>query len=73
MIWRELHFYVFMDCGASQVVLVVKNPSANARDTGDAGSIPELGGFPGGGYSNPLLYYCLENAHGLKSLAGYGP
>ena len=29
--------------GASQMALVVKNPPANAGDTGDVGSIPELG------------------------------
>ena len=73
MILRELHFYVFMNCGASQMVLVVKNPFANAGDTEDADSIPELGRSPGGGNSNPLLYSCLENAHGLKSLVGYSP
>ena len=28
--------------GASQVVLVVKNPTANARDVRDVGSIPVL-------------------------------
>ena len=32
--------------GVSQVVLVVKNPPANAGDTRDVGSIPELGRFP---------------------------
>ena len=41
---------------------VVKNPPANAGDTGDMGSIPELGGSPGGGNCNPLQYSCLENA-----------
>ena len=25
------------------------------------GSIPGLGGSPGGGHDNPLLYSCLEN------------
>ena len=73
MIWRGLHFNVFMDYGASQMVLVVKNQSANATDAGDAGWISELGRSPGGGNRNPLLYSCLENAHKLKSLAGYGP
>ena len=73
MILRELHFYVFMNCGASQTVLVVKNPFANAGDTQDVDSIPELGRSPGGGNSNPLLYSCLENAHKPKSLVGYGP
>ena len=32
--------------GTSQVALVVKNPPANAGDTGDSGSIPGLGRFP---------------------------
>ena len=37
---------------ASQVVLVVKNPPVNAGDVRDAGSIPGLGRFPGGGQGN---------------------
>jgi len=40
--------------GASQVVLVVKNPPANAGDVRDKGSIPGLGRSPGGGHGNPL-------------------
>ena len=36
----------------------VKNPPANA---GDVGSIPGLGGSPGGGNGNPLQCPCLEN------------
>ena len=40
---------------------VVKNPSANAGDPGDVGSIPGLGRSPGEGSSNPLQYPCLEN------------
>ena len=39
---------------------VVKNPSANAGDIGDAGSIPGLG-TPGGGHGNPLQYSCPGN------------
>ena len=50
---------------ASQVALVVKNPLANAGDTGDAGLIPGWGRSPGGGHGNPCLrilqYFCLEN------------
>ena len=46
---------------ASQVALVVKNLPANARDIGDAGSIPELGRSPEGGLSSPLQYSFLEN------------
>ena len=41
---------------------VVKNPPPNAGDTGDAGSIPRLGRFPGEGNSNPLQYSCLANS-----------
>ena len=44
-----------------QVVLVVKNPLANAGDITDVGSIPELGRSPGEGNGNPLQYSCLEN------------
>ena len=46
---------------ASQVALVVKNPTANAGDTRDMGSIPGSGRSPGGGHGNPLQYSCLEN------------
>ena len=47
--------------GASQVVLVVKNLPANARDIRDEDSIPGLGRSHGGGHGNPLQYSCLEN------------
>ena len=40
------------------MVLVVKNPPANA---GDVGCIPGLEISPGGGHGNPLHYSCLEN------------
>ena len=43
------------------VALVVKNPPANAGDTGDADSIPVSGRSPGIGNGNPLQYSCLEN------------
>ena len=48
-------------CLASQVVLLVKNPSANAGDVRDAGSSPGLGRSPGGGHGKQLQYSCLEN------------
>ena len=38
----------------SDVVLVVKNPPANAEDTRDSISISALGRFPGGGNGNLL-------------------
>ena len=47
--------------GASQVALVVKNPSANVGDIRETGSIPGWGRSLGGGYGNPLQYSCLEN------------
>ena len=40
---------------------MVKNPSANAGDAGDTGSIPGQGRSPGGGNGNPLQYSCLRN------------
>ena len=40
---------------------VVKNPPANAGDTGDAGSIPGLGRSPRRGHGNALQYSCLRN------------
>ena len=40
---------------------MVKNPPANARDTGDAGWIPGSGRSPEEGSSNPLQYSCLGN------------
>ena len=46
---------------ASQVVLVVKNPPANAGDVRDMGLIPGSGRSPGGGHGNPLQYSWLEN------------
>ena len=43
------------------MVLVVKNPSVNAGDMRDAGSISGLGSSPGGGNGIPFQYSCLEN------------
>ena len=42
---------------ASQVVLVVKSPPANAGDVRDLGSIPGSGR----GHGHPLQCSCLEN------------
>ena len=47
--------------GASQVVLVIKNPPTNAGDIRDTSSIPGSGRSPGAGHGNPLQYSCLEN------------
>ena len=59
--WKKNRVGIGRDGWASQVVLVVKNPLANAGDTGHRGSIPGLGRSPGGGNGNPLQYSCLEN------------
>ena len=50
----------------------VKNPPANARDTGDLGLIPGPGRSPGEGNGNSHQYSCLENPHGQRSLVDYG-
>ena len=49
------------DCGTSHMVLVVKNPPANAGDKRDMSLIPGPGRSPGVGNGNPLQYSCLEN------------
>ena len=51
---------------------VVKNPPANAQDTGDMGLIPGLKRSVGGGNGNPLQYSCLGNPMD-RDLAGYSP
>ena len=44
--------------GETEVAIVVKNPPANAEDSG---SIPGLRRSPKEGISNPFQYSCLEN------------
>ena len=43
------------------MVLMVRKLHANARDSGDPGSIPGLGRSPGGERGNLLKYSGLEN------------
>ena len=57
MIWKDTWTSVFM------AALLVKDPTANAGDAEDMGSIPGSGRSPGGGHGNPLQYSCLENPH----------
>ena len=45
---------------AFQVVLVVKNPLANAGDIRDMGSIPGSGRSPGGRHGNPLSIHAWK-------------
>ena len=43
---------------ASQVVLVLKNPTGKPRELRDANSVPGTGRSPGGGCGNPLQSSC---------------
>ena len=56
---------------ASRVVLVVKNPPANAGDLRDMGLIPGLGRSPGEGNGNPV--FLPGEYYGQSSLVGYSP
>ena len=46
---------------ASQVALVVKDPSGDAGDARDPDWIPGSGRCPGEGNGYPLQYSCLEH------------
>ena len=66
--WTELNWHItyihtpiHKERVPSTVAQVVKNPSDNAGDLRDAGSILGLRRSPGGGHANPLQYSCLEN------------
>ena len=74
-IYTHLHIYnLNLSTGTSQVVLVVKNPAANAGNIRDTSSIPGLGRSSGGGHGNPLQYSCLENPtdRGVWQVTVYG-
>ena len=67
-----IYMYTHTHTQASQVVLVVKTPPANAGDIRDVDLITGSGSSPGGGHGNSLLY-CLRNlmdreAYGLQSM-----
>ena len=51
----------------------VSDGKESACNVGDSGSIPGLRRSPRGGHGNPFQYYCLENAHGQRSLVSYSP
>ena len=52
---------------------VVKNPPANAGDSGDIGSIPGLERFPWSRKWQPAPVFLPGKFHGQRSLAGYSP
>ena len=56
-----MFIYTHIKNWASQVALVVENPSANPGDIRDAGSVPGLRRSPEGGHGNPLQCSCPEN------------
>ena len=43
------------------LVVKIKNPPANAGDSGDTGLIPGQGRSSGEGHGNLFQYLCLEN------------
>ena len=57
--------------GAPQVVLMVKNPPANAGNLRDSGLTPGLGRSPGRVHGNSLQYSCLENPMDTGAQWGY--
>ena len=52
---------------------VVKNPPANAGDTGDASSIPGSGRSPGKWPWQPTAVFVPRKVHGQRILRGYSP
>ena len=46
---------------------VGKESACNSIAAGDMGSVPGLGGSPGGGHGNPLQYSCMENPMGREA------
>ena len=52
---------------------MVKNLPANVRDVSYSSLIPGSGRSLEGVNGNPVQYWCLENPHGQRSLAGYSP
>ena len=59
--------------GHYMIVPGASHSKESAFSAGDLGLILGLGKSPGGRYGHPLQYSCLENPHGQRSLAGYGP
>ena len=59
--------------GASQVVLVEKNPPASAGDIRDVGFDPWVGKIPWRRKWQPTPVFLPGKSHGQRSLAGYSP
>ena len=52
---------------------MVKNLPTSVGNSGAVDSVFGSGRSPGEVMGYPLQYSCLENPHGQRSLAGYGP
>ena len=63
---------VILNFGASQLVLMVKNPPCQCRRIRDAGSVTGSGRAHGGGHDSPFQFSFLENPMDT-SLVGYSP
>ena len=65
VLFKHNHTYLciaYGHFGTISVVLVVKNPPANAGDARNVDSIPGLERSSGEGNGNPVQYSCLENS-----------
>ena len=61
--YKTIHFLIIFHSQSMHFPggSMVKNPSANAADIRDVGSIPGSRRSPRGGHGNPLQYSCLGN------------
>ena len=57
IIWQRCGLYIW----SSQVVLMVKNLTANVGDIKDVGSLPRSGRSSGRKHGNLIQYSCLDN------------
>ena len=75
MIYSQDHtganYHFYGNHRASQVVLVVKNPPANAGDVREVGSVLRLGRSPWRRKWQPTPVFLPGKSHGQKSLVGY--
>ena len=67
------HFSLSSLCKGFPAGAVRENPPANVGDTGDSGSIPELGKIPWSRKWQPTPVFLPEKSHGQRSLADYSP
>ena len=61
LICLQLYIYMYIYIHRLTWWLSGKESACNIGASGDSGSIPELGGSPGGGHGNSLQYSNLEN------------